>query len=107
MMQAVRPEQRRTDRTPVSLNRDAAVTGRLLEEFSGASGGALIRVLMGGGELALERVLRETSSHYLLGVEPADVDRDGKLRELRVKVSKPGTTVRSRSWVIVPVKQAS
>lgn len=106
-MQAVRPEQRRTDRTPVSLNRDAAVTGRLLEEFSGASGGALIRVLMGGGELALERVLRETSSHYLLGVEPADADRDGKLRELRVKVSRPGTTVRSRSWVIVPVKQAS
>lgn len=104
--QAMRPEQRRTDRNPVTLDRDAAVTGRLLEEFSGASGGALIRVLMGGGELALERVLRETSSHYLLGVEPADADRDGKLRDLRVRVSKPGTTVRSRSWVIVPKRQA-
>jgi VWFA-related protein len=100
--QAMRPERRRTDRTPVTLNRDVSVTGRLLEEFSGASGGALIRVLMGGGELALERVLRETSSHYLLGVEPADADRDGKLRELKVRVDKRGTTVRSRSWVIVP-----
>jgi VWFA-related protein len=106
-MRSVRPEQRRTDRTPVSLDRDVAVTGRLLEEFSGASGGALIRVLMGGGELALERVLRETSSHYLLGVEPADADRDGKLRELRVKVGKRGTTVRSRSWVIVPKRQTT
>ncbi len=101
-IQLMRPEQRRADRTPATLGRDSAVTGRLLEEFSGASGGALIRVLLGGGELALDRVLRETSSHYLLGVEPADADRDGKLRALRVKVDQKGTTVRSRSWVLVP-----
>lgn len=104
--QMMRPEQRKTDRSPVSTSRESAVTGRLLEEFSGASGGALIRVLLGGGELALDRVLRETSSHYLLGVEPAEVDRDGKLRELRVKVAQRGTTVRSRSWVVVPKRKA-
>jgi VWFA-related protein len=103
--QAMRPEQRRNDRSPVSISRDSAVTGRLLEEFSGASGGALIRVLLGGGELALDRVLRETSSHYLLGVEPAEADRDGRLRELRVRVDQRGTTVRSRSWVVVPKRK--
>jgi hypothetical protein len=83
-----------------------AVGGRLLEEFSGASGGALLRVVLGGGELALDRVFRETSSHYLIGVEPDAVDRDGKLRELRVRVmNKRGLTVRSRSWVVVPTQQ--
>jgi VWFA-related protein len=106
ILQAIRPEQRRIVRTPGTPERDAAVSGRLLEQFSGASGGAFMPVLMGGGELQLDRVLRETSSHYLLGVEPADADRDGKLRELRVKVSKSGTTVRSRSWVVIPKKQA-
>ena len=52
-------------------------------------------------------MLRETSSHYLLGVEPDDADRDGKLRELRVRVGQRGVTVRSRSWVVVPVRAAS
>jgi hypothetical protein len=95
-------ESRKTDRPPLSRARDNAVTSRLLEEFSGASGGALMRVVMGGGEFALDRVLRETSSHYLLGVEPADADRDGKVRDLRVKVDQKGVTVRSRIWVVVP-----
>lgn len=95
-------ETRKTDSPPVSRSRDNAVTGRLLSEFSGASGGALMRVVMGGGEWALDRVLRETSSHYLLGVEPADADRDGKLRPLSVKVRHKGSTVRSRIWVLIP-----
>jgi VWFA-related protein len=95
-------ETRKADSPPVSRSRDNAVTGRLLSEFSGASGGALIRVVMGGGEFALDRVLRETSSHYLLGVEPAESDRDGRLRDLRVKVDQKGVTVRSRIWVVVP-----
>ena len=38
-----------------------------------------------------------------LGVEPADSDR-GRLRELKVKVTQPGVTVRSRLWVSVPKK---
>lgn len=98
-------ENRRSSRQSASIQRDNQVSGRVLEEFSGASGGGLIRVLMGGGDTALSRVLRETSAHYLLGVEPADLDRDGKLRELKVKVDQSGTTVRSRSWVVVPKKQ--
>jgi VWFA-related protein len=106
-MRAMSAETRRGGSTPVSRSRDMAVGGRLLEEFSGASGGALLRVLLGGGELALERVFRETSSHYLLGVEPDEGDRDGKLRELRVRVGTRGVTVRSRSWVVVPQRSRS
>jgi len=103
--QSMASETRKNDRIPTSLSRETAVSSRLLEEFSGASGGALLRVLMGGGEVALNRVLRETSSHYLLGVEPADTDRDGSLRELRVKVGQSGSTIRARSWVVVPKRK--
>jgi VWFA-related protein len=106
-MRAMSAESRRGGSTPVSRSRDMAVGGRLLEEFSGASGGALLRVLLGGGELALERVFRETSSHYLLGVEPDEADRDGKIRQLRVRVDTRGVTVRSRSWVVVPQRSPS
>ena len=60
----------------------------------------------GAGEYALSRVLRETSSYYLLGVEPQASDRDGSLRKLSVKVRRPGVTVRSREWVTVPAVQA-
>ena len=51
------------------------------------------------GEAALERVLRETSSRYLLGVEPQASDRDGRVRELRVRVRQRGVTVRGRTRV--------
>ena len=104
--QAMSAETRRAVGTPSTRSRDHAVAGRALEEFSGASGGALMRVLTGSGEYALDRVLRETSSHYLLGVEPEGSDRDGKLRELRVKVDQEGATVRSRMWVVVPKRTA-
>jgi len=49
-------------------------------------------------------VLRETSAYYLLGVEPATADRDGRPRELRVKVHRRGVSVRSRQWVVIPAK---
>ena len=75
----------------------------LLEEFADASGGALLGVQTGAGEYALDRVLRETSSHYLLGVEPQQSDRDGALGKLSVKVRRNGVTVRSREWVTVPL----
>jgi VWFA-related protein len=91
--------------SPGTRSRDHALEARVLEEFSGASGGALIRVPTGSGERALDRVLRETSSHYLLGVEPAESDRDGTVRELRVKVRQNPGTVRSRMWVIVPKRE--
>ncbi len=104
---AMAAETRRQAGSPARRSRDHAVAGRVLDEFSDASGGALMRVLTGSGEYALDRVLRETSSHYLLGVEPQDSDRNGKLRELRVRLrNHDDVTIRSRMWVIVPKKGA-
>ncbi len=87
--------------TPLML-RDSTVLGRGLDLFTGAAGGTLIRIEAGTGDRAYQRVLRETSAYYLLGVEPAETDRDGKTHNIRVKVKQRGATVRSRSTVIIP-----
>jgi len=93
--------QSRRARDSASLERERRLSGRLLDEFAGASGGTLLSVLVGGGDIALDRVLRETSAYYLLGVEPANIDRDGRAHRLNVKVNQRGATVRSRQWVVL------
>lgn len=93
--------QSRRARDSVSLDRERRLSGKLLDEFADASGGTLLPVLVGGGEIALDRVLRETAVYYLLGVEPANMDRDGKAHRLQVKVNQRGATVRSRQWVVL------
>jgi VWFA-related protein len=86
------------------LARDRALYGNWLSDFSQSAGGQLLYVPTGTGDFAFERILRETSGHYLLGVEPAAVDRDGKPRKLKVKVNRPDVSIRSRQWVVIPVK---
>jgi VWFA-related protein len=86
------------------LARDRALNGNWLSDFSQSAGGRLIYVPVGTAGFAFDRVLRETSAYYLLGVEPADADRDGQPRQLRVKVNRRGVNVRSRQWVVVPAK---
>jgi len=86
-----------------NTERDNAVLGRWLDQFSGASGGAFMRVLVGSGESSYDRILLETSAYYRLGVEPAKEDRDGKSHPLKVKlVNQKNVTLRSRAWAIVP-----
>ena len=93
-----------TDKDPTNLARDTEVKRRWLEQFSGAAGGALFRVTGGSGEFAFNRILSETSSYYLLGVEPAEADRSGRTDEVKVKVDYRHATVRSRRWVALPTK---
>jgi VWFA-related protein len=80
-------------------DRDRRMSGDWLEQFSASSGGARFHVPVGPGDFAFERVSRETSAYYLLGVEPQSADRDGQPRELKVRVDRRGVTVRSRQWV--------
>ena len=63
-------------------------------------------MVQGGGEFAFDRIVKETAAYYLLGVEPDEADRDGKPRTLKVKADtgQKSTTVRARSWVVVPAK---
>lgn len=86
------------------LARDRALYGSWLSDFSQSAGGRLIYVPVGAADFAFDRILRETSAYYLLGVEPAPADRDGRPRKLTVKVKRRGVSVRSRQWVVVPPK---
>ncbi len=65
-----------------------------------SSGGDLIRVDSGNAGPAFDRVLTETSSYYLLGVESTPQDLDGRPRELKVQVRDRTASVRGRSWVV-------
>lgn len=84
--------------------RDRALYSSWLSDFSQSAGGRLIYVPVGTANFAFDRILRETSAYYLLGVEPAPADRDGRPRKLDVKVKRRGVSIRSRQWVVVPPK---
>jgi len=86
------------------IARDRALYGNWLSDFSESAGGKLIYVPVGTTNFAFDRILRETSAYYLLGVEPAPNDRDGRPRKLEVKVRRRGVTIRSRQWVVIPPK---
>jgi hypothetical protein len=85
-----------------TLTRDADAEARGLERLAGSSGGAVLRVNAGTADGAFSRILRESQAYYLVGVQPAPEDRDGKLHFLNVKVKRRGVTVRSRTQVVIP-----
>ena len=97
-------ETRRGERTAGNKGRDRAVLARWLEQFAGAAGGALFQVAVGNASPALARIQTELSSYYLLGVEPADEDRDGRTHEVAVKTTQSNVTVRGRRWVMIPTR---
>ena len=69
--------------------------------LAGMSAGSLFTVAAGAG-FAFDRVARETSAAYVLGLEPEQGDRDGKPHRIQVRVRIPNTTVRSRESFVVP-----
>ena len=97
---------RGSDKSLVSESRDSEVLGRWLDQFSGAAGGALFHVQVGSGEYAFDHVLSEISAYYMLGVEPAEEDRDGRTHEIKVKTNQKGLVIRGSRWVTVPKRGA-
>jgi VWFA-related protein len=80
---------------------DEASLASGLQMLAGMSAGTLFTV-SAGADAAFERVARETSAAYVLGLEPEQGDRDGKPHRIQVRVRIPNTTVRSRESFIVP-----
>jgi len=72
-----------------------------LEVIAGAAGGAIFSVVA-GADFAFERIARETSAYYLLGLEPVADDRDGKPHQIRVRTVLSGATVRARTEFLIP-----
>jgi VWFA-related protein len=100
-------ETRRGEGTAGNKGRDRAVLARWLEQFAGSAGGALFTVSVGNASPALARIQNELSSYYLLGVEPAEEDRDGRTHEVAVKTTQSNVTVRGRRWVMIPTRSAA
>ena len=73
-----------------------------LEILAGRAGGAMFSVDAGTPASVFDRVLLETRAYYVLGVEPADEDRDGKSHYIRVKTTARHADVRSRVQVVHP-----
>jgi VWFA-related protein len=74
---------------------DRQLQQRGLETLTSSARGALFNV-SGTGTGIFDRITSELSGYYLLGVEPAGPDRDGKSHAIGVDVSRRGVTVRSR-----------
>ncbi len=79
---------------------DAALWANGLERMAGESGGVYLPWKNGTGELVFNRLLRETSAYYLLGVEPTAKDWDGRTLMVNIKTTAKGATVRALRQVI-------
>ncbi len=66
-----------------------------LETLASASKGGVFEVI-GAGSAAFERLEREISGYYLIGVESMPADTDGKAHPINVQVGRKGTVVRAR-----------
>jgi VWFA-related protein len=49
-----------------------------------------------------QSIVRDNSTYYILGYSPATEYRDGKFHDVRVRVKKPGLTVRARKGYFAP-----
>jgi VWFA-related protein len=56
---------------------------------------------------AFARIVRESSTYYILGYYSTNEKRDGKYRSLDVRVKRPGLTVRARNGYLAPTGRAA
>ena len=87
-----------------SYFRDSNLAASGLERVAGTAGGAVMRVYGTAPEVAFDRILRETSATYLLGVESRESDQEGT-HTIRVTVKRRGAEVRSRTQFAVPARR--
>jgi VWFA-related protein len=106
LLEDLSPTSRRPIRQGDNRSRESDLLSRSIEQIAGMAGGRMLRLIT-GGEPAFDQILTETSAHYLIGVEPAPTDRDGKPRLLRVQVRNlRGANVRARNWVVMPANRS-
>ena len=87
--------------TQQTAMREASVYAKALETFNGEARGTFLEVNT-GADFAIDRMMRETSAYYLLGVEVQDADRTGRPQRIEVKVNQRGASVRNRAAVVIP-----
>jgi VWFA-related protein len=83
-----------------TVMRETAVYARGLDMFNGYAGGTFFEVNT-GANFAIDRLVREMSAHYLLGVQVEEADRDGRPHLIQVKANQKDTSVRNRASVVI------
>ena len=53
----------------------------------------------------LARIVRDNSDYYVLGFSSTNSRREGKFRDVRVRVTRPGLVVRTRSGYLEPLER--
>jgi VWFA-related protein len=53
-----------------------------------------------------QAIVRDSSTYYVVGYSPATEHRDGKFHDVRVRVKRPGLTVRARKGYFAPEPDA-
>ena len=76
-----------------------------LEAVAAATGGAMFTVVT-NADRALARIESELSGSYLLAIESAAGDRDGRPHALDVDVGRPGVTLRAGRYLPSGVEQS-
>jgi VWFA-related protein len=71
--------------------------------LTAGTGGFMVRYLDDMSQ-AFGRIVRDTSTYYVIGYQPDNATMDGKVRKIEVKSSVPGVKVRARkSYAAVPL----
>ena len=71
---------------------------------TGEDGPTILTAITGGfmvhgiddTSLAFGRIVRDTSTYYVIGYQPDNATMDGKVRKIEIKTSKPDLKVRAR-----------
>jgi hypothetical protein len=84
-----------------TLGEDDRIFEDGLANVTSAAGGTFLRVI-GTAETYFERVATELSASYLLGIEVAATDRNGKPHRVDIKVKRSGLDVRGRKQYVIP-----
>lgn len=94
-----------TSQLPSTPWQDRALQTAGLETLAVSARGSILRVF-GDGRAAFDRLSAELSGYYVLGVEEASTDRDGKRHRLDVEVRRKGLTLRSHRAFVVASTEA-
>ena len=87
----------RSDQKSPQQQERAATAVAFLTKLSDVTGGRFFSSKATDLKNAFDLIARELRYQYRLGFYPADVERDGSLRTLKVKVDRPDVAVRSRN----------
>ena len=85
---------------PPTFTEDRELEIRGLNDLASLSRGTIFQVV-GTADRAFERLASEISAYYLLSVEQAPSDRDGRNHRIDVSVQRRGVTLRSRQAFVL------